>query len=82
MDGGIEQIVIVPDDEVAPVAQIQPQFKGTDGILTGSRFDGRTVQLASAVQQSSQGCFEAVVVALGKGTDFRQTNRPASLVFT
>ena len=81
VDGGVKEIVVVPDHQVGPVAQVQPQLKGADGELPGRRFDGRAVQLAAAVQQGGQRLLPAVVIASGIGTGLRHTNRPARLVF-
>ena len=34
--GGVEQIIVVPDDYVTPLAQVQPQLKGADPVPPGS----------------------------------------------
>ena len=68
----VKQIVVVPDDHIAPLAQIKPQFKGTHRELPGGVRQRGAAETAAAIQQSRQRVLAAVVVAVGKGTGFRQ----------
>ena len=69
----VKQIVVVPDDHIAPLAQIQPQLKGAHRELPGGVRQRGAAETAAAVQQSRQRVLAAVVVAVGKGAYFRQT---------
>ena len=71
----VKQIVVVPDDHIAPLAQIQPQLKGAHRELPGGVRQRGAAETAAAVQQSCQRILAAVVVAVGKGAYFRQTGR-------
>ena len=68
----VKQIVVVPDDHIAPLAQVQPQLKGTHRELPGGVRQCGAAETAAAVQQSRQRILAAVVVAVGKGTHLRQ----------
>ena len=68
----VKQIIVVPDDHIAPLAQIQPQLKGTHRELPGGVRQRGAAETAAAVQQSRQRVLAAVVVAVGKGTHLRQ----------
>ena len=69
----VKQIVVVPDDHIAPLAQIKPQLKGAHRELPGGVRQCGAAETAAAVQQSRQRILAAVVVAVGKGTHLRQT---------
>ena len=69
----VKQIVVVPNDHIAPLAQVQPQLKGTHRELSGGVRQRSAAEAAAAVQQSGQRVLAAVVIAVGKGTHLRQT---------
>ena len=73
----VKQIVVVPDHNIAPFAQVQPQLKGAYGELSGGVGQCGTAELAAAVQQCGQRIFDAVVVAVCIGAHLRQADRMA-----
>ena len=68
----IEQVIVIPNDHIAPLAQIKPQLKGTHLKLLGGFRQRRAVQTAGIVQQGCQCILDAVVVAVGVGAKLRQ----------
>ena len=73
MHYGVEEVVIVADDDVAPLAQIQPQLEGADRELPRSIGQRGPVEAAAAlVQKGSQGGVHPVVVAVGVGAKLGQ----------
>ena len=51
MHHGVEEVVIVADDDVAPLAQIQPQLEGADRELLCGIGQRGPVEAAGAVVQ-------------------------------
>ena len=75
--GGVEQIVVVSDDHITPLAQVQPQLKGADPVPPGSLGQGGPVIGDGAVQQVGQRILQPLVVAVGVGAGFRQAGGTA-----
>ena len=75
--GGVEQIVVVSDDYVTPLAQVQPQLKGADSVPPGGLGQGGPVIGDSAVQQVGQRILQSLVVAVGVGAGLRQAGGTA-----
>ena len=70
----VEEVVVVPDDDVTPLAQVQPQLEGADRELPRGIGQRGPVEAAAAlVQKGSQGGVHPVVVAVGVGTKLGQT---------
>ena len=69
----VKQIIVVANDYIAPLAQVQPQLKGAHRKLPGSLCQRGAAEAAAAIQQSGQRVLAAVVIAVCKGTYFRQT---------
>ena len=77
----VEEIVVIPDDQIAPFAQIQPQLKGADPeafCRVGQGLPGKT---SVSIQQGGQRVFHPVIIALGIGAGFRQAGGVPLLVF-
>ena len=66
---GVKQVVVIPDNHIAPKAQIQSQLKGADAVLLsgGVQRVGRQLRRVQGVPQCVLG---AVIVAVGVGTGF------------
>ena len=75
--GGVEQIIVVPDDYVTPLAQVQPQLKRADPVPPGSLGQGGPVIGDGAVQQVGQRILQPLVVAVGVGASLRQAGGTA-----
>lgn len=74
----VKQIVVIPDDHVAPLAQVQLQLKRADREFPARLGQhGPVKTAAAAVQKGREGRFEAVVVAVGVGAELRQTGGAA-----
>ena len=73
MHHGVEEVVIVADDDVAPFAQIQPQLEGADReLLCGVGQRGPVETAGAVVQKGFQGRVHPVVVAVCVGAKLRQ----------
>ena len=72
---GVEQIIVVADHHIAPFAQVQPQLKGTHRKTLCRPGQRGAVKAAGTVQQCGQGILDAIIVAVGIGTELRQTSR-------
>ena len=70
---GVEQIIVVTDHHIAPFAQVQPQLKGTHRKTLCRPGQRSAVKAAGTVQQCGQGILDAIIVAVGIGTELRQT---------
>ena len=74
----VEQIIVVPDDHIAPFAQVQSQFKGAHRELPGCVCQcGAVKKTGAGIQQGRQGVFHPVVIAVGIGAHFRQAGGAA-----
>ena len=68
----IEEVIVIPNDHIAPLAQVKPQLKGTHRKTLCRPGQRCAVQTAGTVQQSCQCILDAVVVAVGVGAKLRQ----------
>ena len=73
----VEQVVVVANDHIAPLAQIQPQLKRAHRELPGGVGQSGTVKAAGAVQQGGQCVLHPAVVTIGERAQLRQTGRAA-----
>ena len=66
---GVKQVVVIPDHNIAPKAQVQTQLKGADAVLFGGGVQRVGGQLRG-VQRIPQGILDAVIVAVCVGAGF------------
>ena len=65
-DHRVKQVVVVPDDHIAPQAGIQPQLEGADGVPPGQAPE-RVGGEAGLVQRLPEGIPDALIVPPGIG---------------
>ena len=68
VDDGVEQVVVIADDSVAPERQVQSQLEGTQLTLFCPAFDDRSGEGVLLLEHLKQHVRHPVVVAFGIGT--------------
>ena len=71
----VEEVIVIPDDHVAPRAEVEPQFEGADCELPGGFFQRGPAELRGPIQKGGQRVLDPIKIALCIGADLRQTGR-------